>query len=67
LKTEFINVMNGQACPKRRVSDIAKDFEKANSNLDPLEVWEMVGNKIREFESEFQRLAKGKRLWEIRC
>jgi hypothetical protein len=62
LKTEFNNVLNGQACPKRRVSDIAKDFEKANSALDPLEVWKMVGDKIREFESEFERLAMGKRL-----
>jgi len=63
LKGEFNNVINGQACPKRRVSDIAKDFEKANASLDPLEIWQMVGNKIREFETEFERLAMEGNKW----
>jgi hypothetical protein len=62
LKGEFNNLINGQACPKRRVSDIAKDFEKAHSTLDPLEIWGMVGDKIREFEAELERLAIGTRL-----
>jgi hypothetical protein len=59
LKTEFINVVNGQACPKKRVSDLAKDLEKANPNIEPSQVYELVGIKMRESEETYERLAMG--------
>ena len=62
-KSEYTTVTKGQAFPKKAVSAVAKEIERENPTLEPMEVMRLLHVRIRENEEIADRFTAGMVPW----